>query len=105
MNKTELVINGIRARTFKSKRFKNNFHILNDLIILKPWSRKKLPETSNKITIKPRHTKFKYSKNAIRTGLSIWNSRIYKMYFFKTYKNMFSETDVTTWINKGGIYE
>ena len=105
MNKTELVINGIRARTFKVKYTKTHHYILNDLILLNFSSSKELPDISNKITIKPRHTKFKYSKNAIRTGLSIWNSRIYKMYFFKTYKNMFSETDVTTWINKGGIYE
>ena len=104
MNKTELVINGIRARTFKVKYTKTHHYILNDLILLNFSSSKELPDISNKITIKPRHTKFKYSKNVTRTVLSIYRNRIYKIYFFKDNSWGWLEAEVTKCINAGGQF-
>jgi len=104
MNKRTIIINGIRAAKFKIT-FNDGYNFLNDLILVSFYSNTEKPTSSIKITIKPRHTKFKYSKYAIQTALSIYNGRIYKIYFLKN-RSWFawSESEVTKYLNSGGQF-
>jgi len=106
MNKRTIIINGIRAAKFKIT-FNDGYNFLNDLILVSFYSNTEKPTSSIKITIKPRHTKFKYpigfsyrNLKIIYAGLYIYNNKILKMYVLEKYVFAHNQTEITKWINQ-----
>mgnify|MGYP003543256294 FL=1 len=105
MNKTVITINGIRAAEFKVVLV-DSFNLLNGLLIMRQYNDYRKPYSRIKITIKPRHTKFKYPVGLTLDVLKIKyaciyisNNRVYKFYILKDYLFGHTESEITRWIN------
>jgi len=107
MNKSTIIIKGVRAAKFSIKTIQG-FLFLNGLVSIYNFNKvNNVPNGRSKITIKPRHTKFKYpigfsyrNLKIIYAGLYIYNNKILKMYVLEKYVFAHNQTEITKWINQ-----